>query len=249
MAAKRRWELGKSQLRELAGALIMAVNEIGHGSRFGIAVVTRALFGILLLTAAPGSVAAQGRLAADYMRAPDRAPSGCVVAATLLGGAAGMFVGGAVGALLERALYRGNPDAGVTGLAVGMIAGAAGGIHLARKACAEPTANQLEVARHRSLLATHFGDEPAERLHAARPRHAVPGRPDDSVPPCDSVRRPVEAEAGSLQGWMFRSGRRSSCEWLVAEICWHPSDVTQQARDMPDGGGPNDSRQPNREND
>jgi hypothetical protein len=204
--------LGESQLTELPGELTMAVNEIGHDSRFGIAVVTRALFGILLLTAAPGSVAAQNRLAADNVRWPDRAPSGCVVAATVLGGAAGMFVGGVVGALLERAVYRGNPDAGVTGLAVGMIAGAGGGIHVARKACAEPTANQLEVARHRSLLAfercsTHFGDEPPERMHAARPRHAVPGRPDGSEPPCDSVRSPVEEEAGSLQGWMFRSGR------------------------------------------
>jgi hypothetical protein len=77
-----------------------------------------------------------------------------------------------------------------------MIAGAAGGIHLARKACAEPTANQLELARHRSLLATHFGDEPPERLHTARPRHPVPGVPNGSMLPCDSVRSPVEEGAG-----------------------------------------------------
>jgi hypothetical protein len=110
-----------------------------------MAVVRQALLGILFLMLAPGSLAARSGPAAGAVSSPGGAGSGCVFAASVLGGLTGGFVGGAAGVLIERAFYPSNPDAGLTGFAVGMLVGVMGGMQLARKVCDEPTEHELRA--------------------------------------------------------------------------------------------------------
>lgn len=88
----------------------------------------------------------------DAGRADDTWPD-CRIIASVIGGAAGGLLGSALGASLERAVYGGNPDAGLTGGLVGMVVGGVAGVGLARKACGQSPENQLRA--HLSLMWEH----------------------------------------------------------------------------------------------
>lgn len=60
--------------------------------------------------------------------------STCEVAAFIGGGMVGGLVGAVIGVTIERAIYEGE-DAGITGMAVGMIGGWILGSQLARRRC------------------------------------------------------------------------------------------------------------------
>jgi hypothetical protein len=108
----------------------------------GFAPMRRACLVPWLLLLGPGSVAAQQSLIAVAPSSDARGGPGCTVAASVLGAGAGMFLGGLIGYRIERAFYKGE-DAGVTGLAVGMVFGAMGGIQLAKSACDDPDDDEL----------------------------------------------------------------------------------------------------------
>jgi hypothetical protein len=104
------------------------------------AAVSTLRFSLVLTLLIPRAATAQSRwVPAAELIAP---PTGCAIAATLLGGAAGFLVGAAAGAWIERALDSAE-DAGITGLAVGGILGAVGGSQLAKKRCEKGSNDEL----------------------------------------------------------------------------------------------------------
>jgi hypothetical protein len=135
---------------------------------------------LLLLIAAP--VRAYG-ITGDAGRSDDTW-SDCRIVASVIGGAAGGLLGSALGASLERAVYGGNPDAGLTGGLVGMVVGGVAGVRLARKACGQSSENQLRA--HLGLMGEHDLKR-TERMHRRGLDHRilVADRMRDRVLPFD----------------------------------------------------------------
>jgi hypothetical protein len=97
--------------------------------------------------------------------------------ASVIGGAAGLLLGGALGASLERAAYGGNPDAGLTGGLVGAVVGGVAGAGLARKACDQSSESQLRA--HLSPM-RELGPL-GVRIHRGESEHLLP-RPVPELP-------------------------------------------------------------------
>lgn len=117
---------------------------------------------VLLVSLHPGRLQAQPSSSPPTAGPPES--TGCRIVATVLGAGAGMFVGGLAGALIERALWEGE-DAGLTGMAVGMVFGAMGGIQLARRQCEAPDEEALRRSLQRQV------DELARSRAGSRPLH------------------------------------------------------------------------------
>lgn len=97
-------------------------------------VLGRVVPALLMLMLGGTRVAAQSRFAPAATNPRDTRGSGaCTIAASIAGAGTGMVLGGIIGHHIERALDD-SEDAGVTGLALGMIVGAFGGMRLAPQA-------------------------------------------------------------------------------------------------------------------
>lgn len=165
------------------------------------------LFLLVLLRPAP--LVAQGVVDFDRSASLGSRPRGCVIVASVIGGVTGAFVGGAVGAMLERAVYDGNPEAGITGFGVGIVLGAAAGIIIARNACDGSSHDEL---RQRLAIpapggsagpigmvgAPRLTDHSSGRILAARVTPRTAERPANYNPPSPTPHMRVRTLAPTL---------------------------------------------------
>lgn len=156
-----------------------------------------ALPGLLLLGLAPASLTAQESPLSVTPRSPTPANIDCIGASAVWGGL-GMVVGGLMGYQVERWIYDGNPDAGVTGLSLGMIGGAIVGIEIGQKACDERDEAELGRRLRRKVSTSPRVDRVAPSPEARVGWEPAGIRwPDPAIPFSAEVRlEPVRSPPG-----------------------------------------------------
>lgn len=153
-----------------------------------VAGMHRVLTVVILVGLVPQALPAQRDVAVHPAALETGGTRGCRIFASVWGGGVGLFVGAAVGARLEQAVYDGNPEAGLTGGFIGGVAGAVLGVKLGRRACGE--IGEDELRRHLR-----------EQVERAREPEALPEAVDvrgvERIPSRCSIRRHGRASSSS----------------------------------------------------